>query len=217
MPTTRSIIAGSPPQLSSCSLNGEILSMPDRDAVVDQSKIVSYNEHLGRADQGNADENKENITIIFRQAKSSRTAVVSATVAHILAWAAFLWIAFWPHSYQGVSAAAVSVDGSGITTSEVVRYTRSFTDVNGYWILIPLFVPVLVTAMALLSLLTWKGGRVGNTLILAGLALILLVFCVLGILSFGIFYLPAAIASIATAAVYGLRLGAPKLNDEGKQ
>ena len=64
--------------------------MPDRDADVDQSKIVSYNEHFGGADQGNADENKENITIIFRQAKSSRTAVVSATVAHILAWAAFL-------------------------------------------------------------------------------------------------------------------------------
>ena len=184
--------------------------MPDRDADVDQSKIVSYNEHFGRANQGNADENKENITIIFRQAKSSRTAVVSATVARILAWAAFLWIAFSPHSYQGVSA-AVSVDGSGITTSEVVRYTRSFTDINGYWILIPLFVPVLVTVMALLSLLTWKGGRVGNTLILSGLAVILLVFCVLGLLSFGIFYLPAAIASIATATVYGLRLGAAQV------
>ena len=209
-----------------------------------------------------------------RQAKNSRTAVVSAKVAHILAWAAFLWIAFWPHSYQGValidvgvdgsstmtteawmpfclhsyqgvsvgdvnidgsstmtnemwmpfcphsyqgvSVADVSVDGSSTTTSVMVRYTRSFADVNGYWALIPLFAPVLVTAMALLSLLIWKGGRAGKTLTLSGLAVILLALCVLE-LSIGVLYLPAAIVSIVTAAVFGLRIGWPKLNDEGKE
>ena len=127
-----------------------------------------------------------------------------------------VWLPFCPHSYQGVSVADVSVDGSSTTTSVMVRYTRSFADVNGYWALIPLFVPVLVTAMALLSLLTWKGGRAGKTLILSGLAVILLVFCVLD-LSIGVLYLPAAIGSIVTAAVFGLRIGSPKLNDEGKE
>ena len=122
---------------------------------------------------------------------------------------------FCPHSYQGVSVADVSVDGSSTTTSVMVRYTRSFTDVNGYWVLIPLFVPVLVTAMARLLLLTWKGGRTGKTLILSGLAVILLVLCVLE-LSIGVLYLPAAIVSMVTAAVFGLRIGSPKLNDEGK-
>ena len=149
----------------------------------------------------------------FRQAGNRRTAGVSATVAHLLAWAAFLWIAFWPNSYQGVSETAVSVDGSGATTSEVVRYSASVTEVNGYWVLIPLLIPVLATATALLSLLTWKGERGGNILILSGTAVILLVFCVLGLLSIGVFYLPAAIGSIVTAVVFGLKPGLPKLND----
>ena len=180
-----------------------------------------------------------------RQAKDSRTAVVSAKVAHILAWAAFLWIAFWPHSYQGVAVIDVGVDGSGTmtteawrpfclhsykgdsvadisgdesstTTSVMVRYTRSFADVNGYWALIPLFAPVLVTAMALLPLLIWKGGLAGKTLTLSGLAVILLALCVLE-LSIGVLYFPAAIVSIVTAAVFGFRIGWPKLNDEGKE
>ena len=151
-----------------------------------------------------------------RQAKNSRTAVVSAKVAHILAWAAFLWIAFRPHSYQGVAVIDVGIDESSTTTSVMVRYTRSFADVNGYWALIPLFAPVLVTAMALLSLLIWKGGRAGKTLTLSGLAVILLALCVLE-LSIGVLYLPAAIVSIVTAAVFGFRIGSPKLNDEGKE
>ena len=94
----------------------------------------------------------------------------------------------------------------------MVRYSASVTEVNGYWVIIPLLVPVLATAAALLSL-TWKGGRGGNILILSGMAVILIVFCVLGLLSIGVFYLPAAIASIVTAAAFGFRPGLPKLND----
>ena len=44
-------------------------------------------------------------------AKKSRVAFALATVAHVLGWAAFLWIVLWPNSYQGVSATPVSVDG----------------------------------------------------------------------------------------------------------
>ena len=159
---------------------------------------------LDRADQCNADEGMEKFALIFRRAKNSRAAVVPATIAHLLAWAAFLGIAFWPYSYQGVSATAVNVGRPSETASEVVRYSASVTEVNGYWVLIPLFVPVLVTAMALLTLLTWKERRAGNTLILWGLAVLLLICCALASPSFGVFYLPAAIASIATAAVFSL-------------
>ena len=154
--------------------------------------------------------------MILQEIKKSRAAAVSATITHLLAWAAFLWLALWPYSYQGISAAAVSVDGGGATTTEVVRYSASLTEVNGYWVLLPLSAPVLVTALALLSLLTWKGkgGRVGNTLILGGLAVVLLIFSVLGLLSIGLFYLPAAIASLMTAIIFGFRPGLPRLNDE---
>ena len=152
--------------------------------------------------------------MIFQRIKKNRAAVVSATVTHLLAWTAFLWLALWPYSYRGTSATPVSVDGASAAATEVVQYSASLTEVNGYWVLLPLFAPVLVTALSLLSLLAWKGGRVGNTLILGGLAVVLLIFCVLGALSIGLFYLPAAIASIATAIVFGFRPGLPRLNEE---
>ena len=100
--------------------------------------------------------------------------------------------------------------------TEVARYSASLTEINGYWVLLPLSAPVLVTGLALLSLLTWKGkgGRAGNTLILGGLAVVLLIFSVLGLLSIGLFYLPAAIASIMTAIIFGLRPGLPRPSDE---
>ena len=164
-------------------------------------------------------------------AKKSRVAFALATVAHVLGWAAFLWIVLWPNSYQGVSATPVSVDGpnfyrgvsatpvsvdgpnfyrgvsatlvnvdgTGATESVEVHRYSSFTEVNGYWLVIPLFVPVIVTGLALLFVLTRRERRVSNALVVWGLSAVLLVFCGLGYYSFGMTYLPAAIALIVTA------------------
>ena len=51
-------------------------------------------------------------------------------------------------------------------------------------------------------------------LVLGGLAVVLPIFSVLGLLSIGLFYLPAAIASIMTAIIFGFRPGLPRPNDE---
>ena len=69
---------------------------------------------------------------------------------------------------------------------------RSFFEENGYWSALALFVPVVVTGLALMFLLTRKVRRVANALVVWGLSAILLAFCGLGYLSFGILYLPAA-------------------------
>ena len=138
-----------------------------------------------------------------------RAAVISAAVAHALAWAAFLWMAFWPHAYQGVSTTPVQVDelGNVIGTAEIetVRHSASIVEANGIWVLLPLFIPVILTGLALIALLTWKERRAGRVLIIAGLTLALLVFCFLGYLSFGVIYLPAALALIASACLFGFR------------
>ena len=149
------------------------------------------------------------------QVKPNRAAVVTAIVAHVLAWTAFLWTAFWPYAYQGVSLNSDHhayvrglgyVDEFGVPTGEeVVRLSASFVEVNGFGALIYMLIPVLLTALALLSLLVWNGTRVRNTLILGGLATVLLVFCGLGYLSFGIGYLPAALALITAAIISGFR------------
>ena len=154
------------------------------------------------------------------QVKPNRAAVVTAIVAQVLAWAAFLWIAFWPYSYQGVSVNSdhpAYVDGLGYvdelgvpTGAEVVRLSASFMEVNGFGAVIYMLIPVVLTALALLSLLVWNGTRVRNTLISGRLATVLLVFCGLGYLSFGIGYLPAALALITAAIISGFRPGPGK-------
>ena len=123
------------------------------------------------------------------QAKKSHVAIASATVAHVLGWAAFLWIAVWPHSESSIEA-------------------------YEYWSVLALFVPVIVTGLALMFLLTLKKRRAANALVVWGLSAVLLVFCGLGYLSFGILYLPAAIALIVTAVAFGVGGGLPWLNDE---
>jgi hypothetical protein len=132
-------------------------------------------------------------------------ATIPTTVSHVLAWVAFLWLAFWPYSYQGVSASPVQVDNLGnpigSAESEVVRYSASIVAVNGVGALLPLFIPVAVTGLALMMLLAWNEGGVRRTILLWVMTAALLAFCVLGLLSIGIMYLPAAI-SLATAAVF---------------
>ena len=125
------------------------------------------------------------------KAKKSHMTIASATVAHVLGWAAFLWIVLRPDSYQEVS----------------------FSEFNGYWPVLALFVPVVVTGLALMFLLTRKVRRVANALVVWGLSAILLAFCGLGYLSFGITYLPATIALIVTAVAFGRGRGLPWLND----
>ena len=125
-------------------------------------------------------------------AKKSRVAFASATVAHVLGWAAFLWIVLPPTLYQ----------------------EASFSEFNGYWSVLAFFVPVVVTGLALMFLLTRRVRRVANALVVWGLSVVLLVFCGLGYLSFGILYLPAAIALIVTAVAFGRGRGLPWLNDE---
>ena len=150
--------------------------------------------------------------------KSGRIATVSAAIAHVLAWAAFLWIAFWPHAYQGVSATPVQVDELGnpvgAVESEVVRHSASFIEVNGIGALLPLFIPALLTGVALMALLVWEGRHLRNRLILGGLAAVLLVFCGLGYLSFGILYLPAALALIIAAVAFSFGLRLPRVPQE---
>ena len=125
------------------------------------------------------------------QVKKGRVTVASATVTHVLGWAAYLWIVLRPDFYQDVS----------------------FSEFNGYWPVLGLSVPVVVTGLALMFLLTRKVRRVANALVVWGLSAILLAFCGLGYLSFGILYLPAAIALIVTAVAFGRGRGLPWLND----
>ncbi len=140
---------------------------------------------------------------------TERPAIIAAAIAHILAWLAFLWLTFWPHSYQGVSATPVQVDERGnpvgVMEMGVERVSASFIEVNGVWALLPLFIPVALTGLALMALLAWSEGGVQRRILLWILTAILLGFCVLGYLSIGIMYVPAAIVLTVAAVLQSLR------------
>ena len=137
--------------------------------------------------------------------RASRVADVSAAFAHALAWAAFLWIVLNPCAYRGVSATPAAMDGLDQGPERNSASLRLFIKENGLWAIGPIFVPVLLTGLALITLLIWKGPRLGAALILGGLATVLLAFCVMGYLSFGIMYSPSAFALIIAATAYWLR------------
>ena len=135
-----------------------------------------------------------------------------------LGWAAFLWIVFRPHAHQrSVSTGPVGVDGNGVAESQVVVHYVTLTQVDGYVVLIPLFIPVLVTGLALLFLLTCRMQRAANALVVWSLTAILLVFCGLGYYGVGIPYLPAAISLTAAAVTFGTGRGLPQVAQGGRR
>ena len=144
-------------------------------------------------------------------AGKNRMALFWATTSHVLGWAAFLWIVFRPHAQRSVSTSPVGVDGNGAAESQVVVYYVTLTQVDGYVVLIPLLIPVLVTGLALLFLLTRRVQRAANALVVWSLTAILLVFCGLGYYGVGIPYLPAAISLTAAAVTFGTGRGLPRL------
>ena len=147
-----------------------------------------------------------------------RATTVLASAAHLLAWAAFLWTAFWPFAYQGVSATPVQVDEMGnpvgAVEREVVRHTASFLEANGAWVLGPLFIPLVLTGLALLGLATWRGRTGGIIAVLWVLTAGLLAFCLLTSLSVGVFYAPAALVLIVASATLTSQHRLPRVPQE---
>ena len=127
--------------------------------------------------------------------RSISAATVAAWVAHALAWAAGLWLAFWP-VYQGESATATA---PGEPLGETVRFTSTLIEQNGLWVVSLLLAPIVLTAVALLALRLTDDRWVVRKVLLWGPAALLLGFCVLGILSIGFLYLPAALALLVAA------------------
>ena len=98
--------------------------------------------------------------------------------------------------------------------SELVRHSASILEVNGVWILVPLFMPVVLTGLALLGLAAWRGSTRGKVLIVWALTGGLLAFCLVTSLSVGVLYTPSALALVVASAVLTSRLRLPRVPQE---
>jgi hypothetical protein len=134
--------------------------------------------------------------------KSKRSNVILSIVAHALAWTSFLWLAFWPAFYSGSSDTAIGPDGTG---GQVVNTSESLIEVNGWGALIPLAVPVVLTAIGLVAALAYDGRSARYKVIIWIAAVLLIIFSWLAMFSIGMFFMPAALALVVTATIMSLR------------
>lgn len=142
--------------------------------------------------------------------KSGRTVITLSVLAHLLAWGALLFLVFWPTYYQGVQATPVPAvpNGPPPAEQEMVRVSSSLIEGTGWWVLRLLLIPVALTALALVVAL--RAGPLAFTrqILMWVCAVLLLVFCLLGAFSIGVFYLPAGLALLAAALAMSIWGGA---------
>ncbi len=124
--------------------------------------------------------------------------VILLGIAHALTLVAGLFMAIGPF-YQGVSATPGLVGNS--SSYESVRMTASLIAVNGLRVIPLLLSPAVITAASLLLAFRGNARKGLGRLVLWVAALLLLLFCLAGIFSIGIFYLPSAALMIAAAVV----------------
>lgn len=124
----------------------------------------------------------------------ARLGIASAALAHFLAWAVSLYFAFYPCVYQGTTVTTQT----GITISES-GCSGSLVTVNGLRVLLVLAVPVAITGLGLFAMIsnmvTYRFARI--LLWASGISMALI--CLLGALSVGVLYIPAALAMIVSA------------------
>ena len=114
--------------------------------------------------------------------------VVSAWTAHLLAWAASVWLLLGP-AYQGVA----------LTTDGTTRVSATFIETNGLHVIWVPIVPVLLSGVALMAVRRTGPGQTRHRLLLWSISVVFLGFCALGIFSFGFLYLPVALMLIIAA------------------
>ena len=138
-------------------------------------------------------------------------AFTAASCSHVLAWVAFAVLAFVP-VYQGVQVTETVSRPPGATAAprelvrsnleQVTTYTTStLIEVNGWGVLPIIMVPVAFSAAGLMGVILVGSGRVLRRIPLGISALLLLGFCIAGSFSIGLFYLPAALAMVVSAAI----------------
>ena len=128
---------------------------------------------------------------------------ISAWSAHALAWAVGLFFAFGP-VYEGVE---VGSSRPGEAAQEGTRVSATLIEANGLYVIFLLFIPILLTAIALLALRLPSDRQRLRKALLCSLGLLLLGFCIVGIWSIGLFYLPSALALFVAVIVDHRRRG----------
>ena len=127
--------------------------------------------------------------------RTSRAALVSAAIAHALAWAAALYLL--------LAAAYVveTVDATlpGEQPAEPVRTTETFVEANGLYGMAVAFAPAVLTGVALFGLLALRDRHALRMTALWVPSIAVAALCFGAIFTIGLLYVPAAVALFVAA------------------
>ncbi|MBI2857257.1 MAG: hypothetical protein HYX95_02955 [Chloroflexi bacterium] len=128
-----------------------------------------------------------------------RTPTLLAGIGIGLSAAAALWFILWPYSYEGMVT-----DPHG----QQVRTHASFIAQNGYWALVILLFPVAMSTIGFLIVKNADPSHLVGKIAIWLPAAVLLAFCLLALISIGLYYFPSAAllfwaAALATRKVRG--------------
>ena len=135
--------------------------------------------------------------------------------AHMLSWAAFFVVVFWPYGYSSMSQ-TLSPDGE-IWRTVFGEHAGPFRRHLGLGEISLLLIPALLTSLAV-WLVWWRGVLSGHAkLAMWGLGILCLGYCSVPIwfvkeaeISFiGVFFLPAAAALVVSAMFVSMTKQAP--------
>ena len=136
-----------------------------------------------------------------------RPAIIATSVAHALAWAAFLWLTIARCAFRVIYEVFQQTPQGGWASSQDIPAVSSFACFLPYvwWGLFVFFVPVILTGVALILVLVWRMPRLWGTLILGILSAAGLACCLLGYLSWGLLYVPSVLALITGTVLFSRR------------
>ena len=119
---------------------------------------------------------------------------ILARISFACAAVASVWLAFSPNFYQGVEVSSTA-SGEG-------KFSASLIEINGLDVVLLLIIPVALAGSGLFGLLIPRGLVPFSIRSLLWIPAILLgIFCLVGIITIGLFYLPAEIALVAAAVM----------------
>jgi hypothetical protein len=148
----------------------------------------------------------------MEQARPSLGRWPTGLTASAFAWGVTLMGAaiLLPVSGSESSSASVSSSGGHLATA-THSATSTLLQANGYWVLIPTGIPALIAAIVWMALRRRRshGSRTSGYLVWSSIGL-LAAFCLLAILSIGVFVIPVAVALAVAASLTpaGAPLGA---------
>ncbi len=136
-----------------------------------------------------------------------RAVIIATSVAHALAWAAFLWLTIPPCAFRVIYEVFQQTPQGGWASSQDIPAVSSSACFLPYvwWGPFVFFVPVILTGVALILVLVWRMPRLWGTLILGILSAAGLACCLLGYLSWGLLYVPSVLALITGTVLFSRR------------